>query len=280
MAEIWTVARLVSADDSDLLDDLSKDQQACWHSMSGVALRWTGQLEMAEDHLLRARADLRSLSLDQVNTLVELSVVCRYRGRVEESYQLAQDALELCFQLGSDIGADRCIHELGQMALDGNDPTQAVLWLSRLQTWSSRSWGIASQAYLALERFDDALRAAEECLVLLPAQHPNQGRVLATLGQIYHVMGQSDVAVEHLLIAVDLLEWAKDILAYARACNNLAVAYLSLPPSSLRAVPTSDLYRLLTRALRIQEHVGDQIGAAVTREDLSWLSSGRQEPLV
>jgi hypothetical protein len=90
-------------------------------------------------------------------------------------------------------------------------------------------------------------------------------------------MGQPGSAVEHLLAAIDLLEQAKDMLGYARACNNLAVAYQGLASPS-RSMSTTDLYRLLTRALRIQEHVGDRIGAAVTRLNLSRLPSGERRP--
>jgi hypothetical protein len=62
----------------------------------------------------------------------------------------------------------------------------------------------------------------------------------------------------------------RDTLGYARACNNLAAAYLH-QPAEQRSVPAEGLRRLLTQALRIQAYAGDEVGQAVSRHNLAWL---------
>jgi hypothetical protein len=106
----------------------------------------------------------------------------------------------------------------------------------------------------------------------LPEDSSNHGRAVATLGLIYDRLEEPDIAVLYLLQAVDLLERTKDMAGYARACNNLSVAYLKQPPYS-REVPLVEIYHLLTSALEIQGHIGDKIGLAITRQNFSVLSS-------
>lgn len=239
--------------------------------MAGIAGRWTGQLHSASDYLERALVTLESSSPEHVGALVELAVVYRYRGQWEKAYDLLQTAFDAATRGQSSAETDRCLHELGQMSLDMRQPEQALAWLSRLSGWTARTWGIASQANLAMEQYDKALDAADRALEMLPVSHPNRGRILATLGQVHDSLDDPDSAVQYLLLAVELLDQSKDIVGYARACTNLAVAYLKQQPSR-RAVPSADIHRLLTQALRIQEHVGDEIGLAVTRRNLDLFS--------
>jgi len=249
---------------------------AAWLNVRmGVALRWTGRLGEARAYLDRALEYYAADSVDRAEALIEMAVVCRYLGQRNDAYRQSQTALDIYHRAGVPEGIERCIHDLAQIALDSGDLAQALAWLSRLESWSARTWGIACQAYLALARFDDALQAADRVLAMLPVQHPNRGRALVALGQVYDALDESDTAVNYLLLAVEVLDQAKDIVGYARACNNLAVAYLKQPDPD-RAVPSEDIYRLLTQALRIQEHVGDVIGLAVTRRNRDWLSSSKK----
>jgi tetratricopeptide (TPR) repeat protein len=258
---------------SALLGEKHSPAHAAWLNLTmGVALRWMGRLGEAQAYLEHAREYYAPGNVDRAEVLIELAVVYRYQGQWEDAYRHSQTALDLYIQAGVPGGIERCIHDLAQIALDSGNFTQALAWLSRLEIWSARSWGIASQVYLALARLDDALQAAERALAMLPVQHPNRGRALVALGQVYDALNEPDAAVNYLLLAVELLDQVKDIVGYARACNNLAVAYLKQPDQD-RAVPSESIYRLLTQALRIQEHVGDEMGMTVTRRNLDWLSS-------
>ncbi|HVO70981.1 MAG TPA: tetratricopeptide repeat protein [Aggregatilineaceae bacterium] len=267
----WSWAECLSA----LLQEKHSPAHAAWLNLAmGIALRWMGRLGEAQAFLERALEYYASDSVDRAEALIELAVVCRYQGRWEEAYRNSQVALDQYTQADEPGGTERCIHDLAQIALDSGDLAEALAWLSHLRTWTARSWGIASQAYLALARPDDALQAADRALSLLPVQHPNRGRALVALGQVYDARNEPDTAVNYLLLAVELLDEVKDIVGYARACNNLAVAYLKQPDRD-RAVPSESIYRLLTQALRIQEHVGDELGRAVTCRNLDWLSSAK-----
>ena len=259
-----------------LLDaDCSESCRAWLHLSQGSALRWLGQLDQAAMHLECAVAfysEEENRDKDQAVSLIELAVVRRYQARWDEAHDLATSAFTINLRLESDSGIERCIHELGQIALDSRAPDQAMTWLSRLGVWTARSWGIAAQTYLLQERFEDALEAADRALILLPVDQPNRGRALSTLGQVHEALGQPESAVRYLLFAVDLLDRAKDMIGYARACNNLAVAYMKLPAAVGTTTP-QQIRRLLTQALRIQEHIGDDLGVAVTRSNLDWFLS-------
>lgn len=253
-------------------EDYPPPHRAWLHLMMGTALRWTGHLHDARDHLTQSLDFYDGDSAYYAEALVELAVVNRYQGQWEDSYRLAQTALDIYSRTGTAAGVERCIHELAQLALEAGEAEQALAWMSRLEGQTSRTWGVISQAYLLLGRMDEALQAADQAWAALPIQHPNRGRAAATLGQIYDTLGESQSAVRYLLAAIDILEETKDIMGYARACNNLAVAYLK-QPSGERSVTPDAIRRLLTQALRIQEHTGDGIGQAVTRQNLSWFNS-------
>ena len=63
-------------------------------------------------------------------------------------------------------------------------------------------------------------------------------------------------------------------MGYARASNNLAVAYIHLRDKKQHhdgANIDQDICRLLLHAQDIQQHSGDELGLAVTRQNLKWL---------
>lgn len=230
------------------------------NQMSGIALRWTGRLTEAKV-LLQSSLP----GSDSAATLIELAVVSRYLGGLSEAQDLAVQSLEQFRATGSEHGEERCIHELAQLALEAQNPEQALAWLSRLENWSARAWGVAGQAYLYLREYQAALEAVNRALDMIPVQHPNQGRALATLGQIYEALDQPDVAADYLSLALDIFDKAKDMVGYARACNNFAVVLFK------QSQPAADVRHLLQRALQIQELIGDRIGLAHTRQNLQWL---------
>ncbi|MBN1201383.1 MAG: tetratricopeptide repeat protein [Anaerolineae bacterium] len=255
-----------------LLGEVHSPSQDAWlNLMLGVALRWTGRLAEARKYLGQALEYYEDDSAKRAEVLAELSVVCRYQGRWEEASHILEDALSMFTQVQDTKGIERCVYELGQLALESRESVGSLAWLGRLQNWSARAWGIASQSYLLLDQYDDALQAAETASSMLPALHPNQGRVAATLGQICDALGETDIAVEHMLLAIDLLDQAKDTIGYARVCNNLAAVYMKQYPYGCGVSPQR-IFRLLTQALCIQEQVGDRIGLAVTRRNLDWLA--------
>ena len=184
---------------------------------------------------------------------------------------LLQEALDLYERFANTRGVERCLHELAQLDLEQGHPEHVLDWLGRLEHWTVRSWGIAGQAYALLNQYDLARDAARQIQSFLeeslPEDSANYGRAVATLGLIYDTLEEPDIAVSYLFQAVELLERSKDMVGYARACNNLSVAYLKQLAHS-REVPLDDIQNLLTSALSIQEHLGDQIGLAVTQQNL------------
>jgi len=248
----------------DQLESLSSLHGAAsrdWlNQMTGIALRWTGRLTEAKVILQNSLN-----GSEPAATLIELAVVFRYLGELSEAQDLAVQSLEQFRAGGSAHGVERCIHELAQLVLEAQNPEQALAWLSRLEHWSARAWGVASQAYLYMGEYQAALDAVNHALDLIPVQHPNQGRALATLGQIYEALGQPDAAADYLSLALDIFDKAKDMVGYARACNNFAVVVYRQSPSS------TDARYLLQRALQIQELIGDRIGLAHTRQNLQWI---------
>jgi tetratricopeptide (TPR) repeat protein len=245
----------------------------------GTALRWTGHLEEARTYLEQALNDYQRVDdVQRGNVLTELAVLDRYQGNWRRARRYLEEALVIYTHLETSTGIMRCLHGLAQLALEANDPERALLWLSRGEDhWTGRTWGIASQAHLLLGDLDTARQAAEKAAESLPAHHPNQGRLLATLGQIYDAMGKQDTAVGHLIIAAELLDQTKDMLGYARASNNLAIAYLN-QSSDERAVSLDEIEDRLLHVAGLQEYVGDEVGLAVTRNNLEWIASLRDAP--
>ena len=252
--------------------------QAAWLDLTtGIALRWLGQLDDALAALERARTYYtEEASPHQAEVMGEMAVIHRYQGEWRTAGLLLQAALDLYERFDMTRGVERCLHELAQLDLEQEHAEQVLDWLGRLERRTVRSWGIAGQAYALLDQSDlarDAARHVQDLLEeSLPEDSSNHGRAVATLGLIYDRLKEPDIAVPYLLQAVDLLERTKDMAAYARACNNLSVAYLKQPLSS-REVPLSDIYHLLTSALEIQGHIGDKNGLAITRQNIRWLSS-------
>ncbi len=243
--------------------------------MLGVAARWMGQLHKAREHLERALALCVPKTSEYASIQVEMGVIARYQGHWGETHRLLREALEFYQQHNLYAGVERCVHELAQLELEAERPQHALALLSRLERRTARTWGIISQAHLQQQELLLAQEAAEHVLALLPPQHPNRARTLATLGEIALARGDVDAVLENLLLAADQLEQARDILGYARACNNLAAAYLHYPPEK-RRLRTEELRRLLTDALNIQTYAGDEIGQAVSRRNLALLDLGRE----
>jgi tetratricopeptide (TPR) repeat protein len=260
-----------------LLDYEYAAPQAAWLGLTiGIALRWLGQLDDALIALERARVYYTDeASPHQAEVMGELAVIYRYRGEWRTAGLLLQAALDLYERFDIAAGVERCLHELAQLDLEQGHAEQVLDWLGRLERRTVRSWGIAGQAYALLGQRDlarDAARHIQDLLEeYLAEDSSNYGRAVATLGLIYDRLDEPAIAAPYLSQAVDLLERAKDMAGYARACNNLSVAYLKQPVHS-REVPLSDLYHLLTSALDIQGHIGDKIGLAITQQNLSLLS--------
>jgi tetratricopeptide (TPR) repeat protein len=252
--------------------------QAAWLDLAaGTALRWLGQLDDALAHLTRAKAYyMAEGSPQQAEIMGETAVIYRYWGEWRMAGLLLQEALDLYERFANARGVERCLHELAQLDLEQGHPEHVLDWLGRLEHWTVRSWGIAGLAYALLNQNDLARDAAQQVQSFLeeslPEDSSNFGRAVATLGLIYDTLEEPDVAVSYLLQAVELLERSKDMVGYARACNNLSVAYLKQLAHS-REVPLDDIQNLLTSALNIQEHLGDQIGLAVTQQNLRLFSA-------
>ncbi len=257
-----------------LLGSEDDPPRAGWlHWMAGMALRWLGRLDESEDYLNRALAHYREADhAGQADAMSELAVVRRYQGRWREAYGDLQAALVIYTTFEQPPGIERCLHELAQLCLENGDPDQALDWLNRLSTWVLRSWGIAGHAYLALGQIDRAREATAQLEAHLPIGLPAHGRTTASLGVLYDSLGETDTAVSYFRLAIGLMERSKDMLGYARTCNNLAVAYLK-QPAERRDETLDDIRQWLLSAQFIQEQIGDAIGLAFTRRNLSWLAS-------
>lgn len=238
----------------------------------GIALRWLGHLDEAERLYVDALKEEKPTSTIHADILVELAVVRRYQGRWDQALNLLREAMSIYDQHNVTTGNERCALEFSQIALDFQRPDEALAWLNTLDEWSLRAWNIASQAYFEAERFGEALDAAKHALAAQFVDHPNRGRALATLGQIHDALDQHEIAINYLSLAVEQLDRTRDIIGYARACNNLAVAYLKQLPQG-QSTTTSYIMQLLVRAERIQQHTGDEIGLAVTQQNLNWFQS-------
>ncbi|MBN1566085.1 MAG: AAA family ATPase [Anaerolineae bacterium] len=276
-----------------LLLDLSlPPHRVAWvHFSLGVALRWLGELDNARTHFDQAYAYYvdHGDPIAHAGVLIELAVIHRYQLNWDQAYHLAQSALHSYQRIEHSDGIVRSLHELAQLTLEAQDPYQTLRWLNTLPTtWTPRTWGIASQAHLLLAQHERALAAANHAFAELPLSHPNAGRVANTIGQIYYESGNTAAAINSLVSATLLLGEGKDLLGYARASNNLAVAYIDeIEHMARERNPENDddpdeqvehlrrarqIHNLLHRARGIQEEVGDAMGLLVTEQNLAWFT--------
>lgn len=256
------------------------DPDRIWvYQQMGIAQRWLGQLDEARQHLDQALAYYTNADddLGRAGCLIELVVIHRYQARWREAQQLANDALDIFRKFEVADGIERAIHEMAQLALERHQPARAIGTLEQLTHWSARTWGIAGQAYLQLDQYQEALAATQEALDLQPIVHPNRGRAMATQGQIYYAMNRPEKAVNILWNAMHLLDDAKDSFGYARVCSNLAVAYFDQADTGETQFDNEEIRELLVQAAQTQEFIGDEIGLAVTRRNLSWFFSSDHE---
>ncbi len=253
------------------------EQQVWLQWMLGVAARWLGQLPKARERLEWALSLCVPQTSEYVSIQIELGVLARYQGHWEETHRLLRDALDFYQTHNLYAGIERCIHELAQLELEMERPKRALALLSRLERRTARTWGIISQAHLQQGELALAHEAAEQVLALLPPQHPNHARTFVTLGEIALARGKLRAALDNLLLAVDQLDQTRDVLGYARACNNLAAVYLHQPPEQ-REICAEELRGLLSEALRIQAYAGDEIGQAISRHNLALLAGEESAP--
>lgn len=254
----------------------SVDEHTAWLSyLSGIAQRWLGNFDNSCQQLEQARI-YYAASHDEIrcaDCLVELSVVYRYQAFWEEAHRFASRALAVYQQHQMVEGIERTINELAQLALERREAAHAINRLEELAQWSARTWGIAGQAYMQLDQYRQASDAIQQALDLQPLTHPNRGRAMATLGQLQHALGQPELAAITLTTAMKLLDDSKDIVGYARVCNNLAVAYFEQTPST-RQFEVDEIQAKLLQAAHIQEHIGDEIGLTVTRQNIECFFPG------
>jgi tetratricopeptide (TPR) repeat protein len=236
--------------------------------LTSRVLRWSGDLQEAEKYLTQALSIFEPQSEDQADVFIEQAVIFRYRNQWHDA-RLALEKATSIYEWNNQVdGIDRCHYELAQLGLDENNPQGALLQLKKLSRWAARAWGMAGQAYWELEQYDEAFDAIDRAQAQLAPEHPNQGRLWAARGQIYDSLGQFDKALEYFFTALDLLNRTKDVMGYARVCNNLAAVYLKQPDISLETAR-----RWLVQAQEMQTCIGDYAGLAITEQNLEWCDS-------
>ncbi len=238
--------------------EVSPEVQAALHCWLGVACRWTGSSDLAEQYLnLAAQLAAEASDLQQqAGALVELGVVYRYQRRYAQARSHVQQATMIFQQLRNSEGENRCRLELARLALDEQQPALALEQLQGLPV-SAYVAALACDAHLALGNFRQALIFAERALSLAAGDRPNLARAQATVGRTYLVMGRLDEAEDHLSAALSLLERGQDVLGWARAAGALARVY-HLQGRIDEACP------LLEEAAAQQRVIRDQVGLFTT----------------
>ncbi|MBN1963904.1 MAG: tetratricopeptide repeat protein [Anaerolineae bacterium] len=224
----------------------------------GIACRWLGDHEAAEEHLQEALSllDRYPEATERANTLIELAVVYRYQGRWQSAQATAQVALADFRALSIADGQERAMLELAQLALDRENPAAALEQLASVQP-TAREAAMVCNAYLALGNLQEALTAAERAISLTGQDRPNQARAQATLGRVMLALGRLDEAEDHLCLALELLEQARDLLGWARTASVLAqIHHVQKRPQ--------DALVILQDAAEHQRVLKDKIGLEMT----------------
>jgi tetratricopeptide (TPR) repeat protein len=166
----------------------------------------------------------------QAHAIVELAVVQRHQGMQDAAQKLLAQANDYYRRIDNVTGYERVATELSWISLDRHDPVAAQSYLALIVEGKGANRWLNLAAHVALRsgNLQQALDFAEQAQQAYQGDLPHFARVSALLGQIYYELGNSNVAIDHLSSALDMMQHTHDLLGHARARMNLAAVYLGI----------------------------------------------------
>ncbi len=195
-------------------------------------------------------------------------------GNNREAADHYRQALALFRELGEEARAGVALNNLGHMYRSLGNPQAAVecyreaLRLHRRfnnrfeQAITLNNIGRAS---LDLGETERALTAFEEALAVWRklGDRGNEGLTLSNSGNTYIILGQPEKAIDHLVLALRLLESADRVRERAIALALLGQA------RALAGRSRAEVLEAYERALHLQRQIGDRLEQAITMHNLA-----------
>lgn len=231
----------------------------------GVGLRRRGHWEDSEKVLLQCISLAGQLGNfgHHARSFLELAILLLHSGKYEQAIQVLNNAEVTArrYKLSETVDMIRLEH--AQIAIDIQDPEQALDMLQDLPE-SGRSLAIRAEAYLQIGSIPEGLSAVMRASRLLGRDTTNLCRLQVLIGRLRLAQRQYGVAEAYFSAAIVALEAQGDLFAMARAQSNLGAALLHL-----QKFHRAD--QVLRQAYVTQRQLGDDLGLIVTQENLTRL---------
>jgi len=230
-----------------------------------ACLRRLGEWDAAElqlEHRLH-NDSVANGSNGHAETLIEIAILSRYRGRYELAYALLQRA---------DNAARRAPHlrpqiafEQARIALDRNRPHEIPSLLNDQEETPERNLLLA-EAYLLIDKWARCQLLLEVCLNT-PTVSPGQlASAHMLLGRMYDQLGDYARARRHCVLSLINAEKSGDVLTLARARSNLGAIYIHLGQYAKAS-------RSLKQAQAALHILKDRVGLIVVEQNLRLLQT-------
>ncbi len=218
------------------------------------AADWPKAMDLLGDAI--RQAGMSGQFLDQARAMLELAVLCRYRGEYERARMLLAKVEKTGRRYRDAALSERAQLELAQIHVDAGDSSVALRLLDDAPD-SLRRLALRAEALFLTGDVERAAGQVERAFALSDSDPVTLARLHSIIGRGFEAQGQFEQARDRFAIAVTLLEQADDPFALARARSNLASARIRLDLLTGTA-------ELLRRAETVQRVLKDRAGLLAT----------------
>ena len=219
-----------------------------------ICARWLGRFESA----IKLVDDALHISLLEdepylrAKLYLELGRTHRLKGHLLSAQSTVRYAQGLCSQTENARDRDLCLLEIAQIAVENGDPNGTFTHLQSLPS-SPQLVALTCEAYMLRGQYEVAVEMLIQLSAMGFGTRSNEGRANALLAMAYKEMGRLSMALEAILISLEILSDTDDRVGHARCLSYRGQLYLLLGNFTLAV---DDLETALSSQQAMQDIVG------------------------